>query len=266
MIMVVFLLALTLATVQADATIVASPASTSLTKVTGVAVTDITTTTAEITWKKQATALQYQVRVRAGDDTVVKKKKTERRRLTVSELEPNTTYTVQVRAMRKAKTGAWSKAIAFTTVAEETTLYDEYKAVAGTSTGQWQNLTYGTSGDATTVVEIDPDGRAAFTLDLGGLVFELIDPDPKTYESTYDETGVVFTAEDDDLFGDVTITIVANGNDTAQITFTGLDVPVAGISSIAAEGTLYDDAVDLDYTITFTDSLTAAGVMNLTKL
>lgn len=243
-------------------------ADSKLEKVIGVTVSDITTTGAEVTWKKQSAALQYQLRVKDAAGTVVQKKKTERRRLTVSNLSANTAYSVQVRAIRKAKTGPWSKAVAFTTLAEaeDTSLYDDFKAVAGTSTGLWQNLTYGTSGDASTVVEVNPDGTTAFTLDLGGLVFGLLDPEAKTYESTYDETGAVFIAEDDDLFGDVTITIVNNGNDTAQITFEGLNVPVAGISSITAEGTLYDDSVDLDYTITFADTLTANGVMNLTRV
>lgn len=240
-------------------------AGVTLEKVTGVAVSDVTTTQAEVTWKKQSAALQYQVRVKDEFGDAVLKKKTERRRLTIKELDPNTVYGVQVRALHKTKSGAWSKLVLFATDAETNPSYDDYKAVAGTSTGEWQNLTYGTSGDSSTVVEVNPDGTTAFTLDLGGLVFGLLDPDAKTYESTYDETGAVFTAEDDDLFGDVTITIENNGNDTAQITFEGLNVPVAGISSITAEGTLYDDSVDLDYTITFVDSLTATGVMNLTK-
>ena len=259
--MISALLTLALATIQP----VVSVQSITLEKVKNVAVTDITTTEAEVTWKKQSAALQYQVRVKDNAGDVVKKKKTERRRLTITGLDGGTTYTVQVRALRKAKAGAWSKAVEFTTDTEENASYDDYKAVAGTSSGEWQNLTYGTSGDATTMVEVHSDGTTAFTLDLGGLVFGLLDPDAKTFESTYDETGAVFTAEDDDLFGDVTITIVNNGNDTAQITFEGLNVPVAGISSLTAEGTLYDDSVDLDYTITFADTLTANGVMNLTK-
>lgn len=254
-------LALALATVSPSTAL----QSITLEKVKNVEVTDITTTEAEATWKKQSAALQYQVRVKDDAGDVVLKKKTERRRYTMTGLDAGTAYTVQVRALRKAKSGAWSKAVEFTTDSEESPYYDAYKAVAGTSSGEWQNLTYGTSGDATTVVEVNSDGTTAFTLDLGGLVFGLLDPDAKTFASTYDETGAVFTAEDDDLFGDVTITIVNNGNDTAQITFEGLNVPVAGISSLTAEGTLYDDSVDLDYTITFADTLTAEGVMNLTK-
>ena len=60
---------------------------------------------------------------------------------------------MQVRAIRKAKNWAWSKAVAFETVAETNASYDDYKAVAGSSTGEWQNLTYGTSGDVTTEVK-----------------------------------------------------------------------------------------------------------------
>lgn len=241
-------------------------ASTVLERVTNVSVSDRTTSAATINWKKQTAATQYQVRLRDVQGDVIRKRKTDSRHLTLTGLEADTSYQVQVRALSNAKSGAWSKTVPFSTKADTNPSYDDYKAVAGSSSGSWQNLTYATSGDTTTTVEIDPDGRAAFTLDLGGLVFGLLDPDPKTYESTYDETGTVFTAEDDDLFGDLTITIVPNGNDTAQITLEGLNVPVVGISQITADGTLYDDSVDMDYQITFIDTLTAEGVMNLTKL
>lgn len=238
--------------------------NTQLSRVTGVTVQDITDATAVVRWSKHAKALKYQVRVKQGTQ-VVTKTKTTRRRLALSDLSADTTYTVQVRALRGQKLGKWSQAIEFATTAAESPYYDDYKAVAGDFSGSWQNLTFGTSGDTTTSVEIDPDGRAAFTLDLGGFVFGLLDPAAKTYESTYDESGVVFTAEDDDLFGDLTITIVSNGNDTAQITFTGVDVPVAGIDSITADGTLYSDSLDMDYQITLEDTTLADGIFNLTK-
>jgi hypothetical protein len=204
------------------------------------------------------------VRILAGDDTVVQRK-TERRRLTVSNLTADTDYSAQVRAIRGQRKSKWSKAKEFTTATTTSDLYEQYSAVAGSYSGGWQNITYGTTGDATTVVEIDEDGRAAFTLDLGGLVFGLLDPDAKSYESTYDESGVVFTAEDDDLFGDLTITILANNNDTAQINWESTNIPVAGISTLTADGTLYSDSLDMNYEITFSDDSTATGIFTLTK-
>lgn len=239
--------------------------STALEKVTGVQVTDMTTSTATMSWKKQTSAERYQVRLRDADGNTVSKQKTKKLTLTLIDLDPDTTYSVQVRALRNSKTGKWSKLHEFSTTSETNPSYEDYKAVAGTSTGEWQNTTYGTSGGSTTTVEIDPDGRAAFTLDLDGLVFGLLNPDPKTYESTYDETGVVFTAEDDDLFGDLTITIVPNEDDSAQISFEGLNVPVVGISQINADGILTANSVDMNYEITFVEAFTAEGVMSLTK-
>lgn len=243
---------------------VATASTTDLSKVTGVAVQDITDTTAVVRWSKHAKALKYQVRVKQGSE-VVTKTKTTRRRLTLSALSGDTVYTVQVRAIRGQKLGKWSQAVEFTTITADSPYYDDYKDIAGDFSGSWQNLTFGTTGDTTTNVEIDPDGRAAFTIDLGGFVFGVLDPDAKTYESTYDESGVVFTAEADDLFGDLTITIVSNGNDTAQITFTGTNVPVIGIDSITADGTLYSDSLDMNYQITLEDTTLAEGIFNLTK-
>lgn len=236
-----------------------------LAQVKGVKILDTSASTVTIRWQRVKRAAHYQVRVVDTTDNVVVQRKTKKRTTTFTDLQSATDYSVQVRAVRGQHKGAWSEAVAFSTKAAEESLYDQYKVVAGTFTGQWQNLTFGTSGDVTTVVEIDEDGRAAFTIDLDGLVFGLIDPDPKTYESTYDATGVVFTAQDDDLFGDLTITITVNDNDTANVVFTSTDNPNTGISGLNADGTLYADALDLDYQIIFSDESTADGIMNLTQ-
>lgn len=234
-------------------------------KITGVKVTKVTTTTAKVQWQKNQRAVKYIIRLLTNDHALVSKRTTSKHVVTLDKLTTNTDYLVQVRGLRKKQLGAWSKAVSFTTAAPEESLYEQYQAVAGSSTGQWQNLTFGTSGDASTTVEIDPDGQATFTIDLDGLVFGLVNPDPKTYVSTYDEAGAVFTAEDDDLFGDLTITITSNGNDTANISLKAVDVPVTSIYQLTASGILYDDAFDLNYQITFDDGSTADGIMNLTK-
>lgn len=239
--------------------------ATELAQVKGVKILDTSDSAATIRWQRVKRATHYQVRVVDTAGSVVAQRKTKKRTTTFTDLQNATDYSVQVRAVRGQHKGAWSEAVVFSTKAAEESLYDQYKVVAGTFTGQWQNLTFGTSGDVTTVVEIDEDGRAAFTIDLGGLVFGLIDPDPKTYESTYDATGVVFTAQDDDLFGDLTITITVNDNDTANVVFTSTDNPNTGISGLNADGTLYADALDLDYQIIFSDESTADGIMNLTQ-
>ncbi|EKD76712.1 MAG: hypothetical protein ACD_43C00014G0003 [uncultured bacterium] len=260
--MITTLILLCVLTVPRPVTAAANTVST-LSRVTNVRVSDVTVNEATIRWDRHNKALKYEVKI-YNNDELVETSKTTRRRLNVTDLASATDYSVKVRALRGKKTGKWSKTVNFTTIADES-LYDQYSAVSGNFSGDWQNITFGTTGDATTVVEVSPDGNASFTVDLGGFVFGLLDPAAKTYTSTYDDTGIVFTATDDDLFGDLSITIVVNDNDTAQITFSGVDVPVAGISSISADGTLYPDSLDMNYIITFSDESTAIGIFSLTK-
>ncbi len=241
-----------------------------LPKVKGVTVVEATTTTVTVRWQERASATKYKVRVLKDDDKVVAVTSTKKTRLTMLGLQPETAYQAQVRMIKNKRSGPWSKKVNFTTKAEEqenddTSLYDKYKLVAGDYTGQWQNLTFGSNGDTSVTMTVEPDGAASFTIDLGGMVFGLLDPDSKTYSGTYNETGAVFSAVDDDLFGDLTITVVANDNDTANIILAGVDIPVTDIDGISATGTLYTDSLDLEYIVTFEDQSTADGVMNLTK-
>lgn len=138
--------------------------------------------------------------------------------------------------------------------------YDTFKAVAGEWTGSWTNTTFGSTGSAGATITINPDGTASYVLDLGGLVFGLIDPPPKEFAGTYDSSGATFQVQDDDLFGDVTITVSADG----AISFGGTDVPVPGIDSVSAEGTITAQAVEMSYTVTFSGGGTAEGVMSMT--
>ena len=90
-------------------------------------------------------------------------------------------------------------------------------------------------------------------------MFGLIDPPPKEFAGTYDSSGATFQVQDDDLFGDVTITVSAEGT----ISFEGTDVPVPGIDSVSAEGTITAAAIEMSYAVTFPGGGTAEGVMRM---
>lgn len=252
----------------ADAGTLTSAALQRPARVKNVTVSNVTETGATVQWNKAQRAKKYQVRVKKGT-TVTTTLQTKKLKKKVTDLSAGTTYSVRVRGLGGSVRGKWSKAMSFTTessVDEGESLYDRYKSIAGDYAGAWNNLTYSTTGDSTNSIVIEEDGAASFTLDLGGFVFGLIDPDPKTYTSTYDENGAVFTATDDDLFGDMTITVVAGeSGEPGTVDFQGLDVPVAGIDSITATGTIDDTEITLNYEIQFSPIGTAEGVFTLIK-
>ena len=70
--------------------------------------------------------------------------------------------------------------------------YQAAQAFQGEWSGSWLNKTFGSTGEASASIRVEPGGQAEFTLDLGGMVFGLIDPDPITYTGTFDETGASY--------------------------------------------------------------------------
>ncbi|MFC2169824.1 hypothetical protein ACFLRM_04585 [Acidobacteriota bacterium] len=150
------------------------------------------------------------------------------------------------------------------TTTPQNQLYDEYKQVAGTWTGQWRNNTFNSSGNNTASVEVNPDGTATGTLDLGGFVFGLPDPDPKTFSGTYDANGIVFDVQDN-LFGDLKITITRTGENTGTVDIDAQNIPASGINSMTATGSITPTTLHLDYTVNFSDGSSATGVFNMSR-
>jgi hypothetical protein len=144
---------------------------------------------------------------------------------------------------------------------EKNAAYEQGRTLAGEWSGSWENTTFGSTGGARAVIDVQPDGDATFTIDLDGMVFGALDPDPMSYEGTYDADGAVFEAPSDPLFGDLTITVDADG----EVTINGELVPVDGIASLSAEGSITSDAIQLEYTVGFTGGGEAKGVLNLAK-
>lgn len=93
--------------------------------ITGLTQGDVTSTTAELTWKKMKRTTSYQVRLidAATDETIRTIKGIQKARATITDLDPDTRYRVIVRARIKKKSGkvalsAWSSSVSWTTESE----------------------------------------------------------------------------------------------------------------------------------------------------
>jgi hypothetical protein len=143
----------------------------------------------------------------------------------------------------------------------EDTTFQDVRAYLGEWSGEWRNITFGSSGAARATFVADEDGTAAFTIDLDGYVFGAFDPDPMTYAGSFNSDGAVFDIPEDPLFGDLTITVTTDG----EVSIVGDLVPMEGIAQISATGTITAEEMHLDYIVTFSAGDPAIGEMNLTK-
>jgi hypothetical protein len=139
--------------------------------------------------------------------------------------------------------------------------FERASRFAGDWEGQWINQTFGSSGAARGTVSIDPDGTASLFIDLDGFVFGIVDPPAKTYEGTYSSEGAHFEKDGDDLFGNVQIDVDSNGT----MTVNGEMVPVEGVASFSASGTLTETSLNLDYLVQFPGGGEANGVIEMSK-
>lgn len=126
---------------------------------------------------------------------------------------------------------------------------------AGEREGTWTNATFATKGSITSSLVVNKDGTAALTVDLGGLVFGLVDPDPKTFQGTYDASGILVFSGNDDLFGDFTITVSPDG----RFVMVAPDVIAPGIDRVEANG----DLQTAHYIIHFTGGSRAEGSVQM---
>ena len=143
----------------------------------------------------------------------------------------------------------------------EDTKFDEVLAYLGEWSGEWRNITFGSSGAVSATFVAEEDGAAAFTIDLDGFVFGALDPEPMIYSGSFSSEGAVFDIPADPLFGDLTISVTVDG----EISIVGDLVPMEGIAQISAAGTITSEEMHLDYTVTFSTGDPAIGEMNLLK-
>lgn len=144
----------------------------------------------------------------------------------------------------------------------EDTGYDRALLFTGKWEGEWRNTTFGSRGGIEAEAFANPDGTASFSIDLGGLVFGALDPDPQTYSGTFDAEGAYFQILDDPVFGEVLITILSSG----EVSMTADLIPDPGIATMEATGALTPDELTATYTITFIGGGQASGEVTLTKV
>ena len=105
--------------------------------------------------------------------------------------------------------------------------YETFSALSGDHRGTWNNATFGTSGTIAMSTDILPDGSASGTLDLGGSVFGLLDPDPMELTGSYSTARLTF-AGSDSFFGTLTMNVDADGD----VVVSAPDFTVPGIDRL----------------------------------
>lgn len=139
--------------------------------------------------------------------------------------------------------------------------YDFAAEFAGAWEGEWTNLTFGSSGSAEAIVTVHEDGTLNVTVDLGGSVFGMGDPNPLTFLGTYDERGANVGVEGHPIFG--TFQLALEGD---SLSVEAENIPVEQISGMDVAGTLTPDRLDAQYVISFPDGTSAQGTLKMTHI
>jgi hypothetical protein len=140
--------------------------------------------------------------------------------------------------------------------------YDAALAYAGTWEGQWNNTTFGSEGPIEIIIEVNSDQTITFSMDVGGFVFGLLDPQPVVYTGNFDATSAEITILEDPVWGDATITFSENG----EFEFNAALVPDVEIASMVINGVFSEDKADGEYLIKFTGSGSADGTIEMEKV
>jgi hypothetical protein len=132
---------------------------------------------------------------------------------------------------------------------------------AGTFTGTWRNDTFGSSGGATLTITVDTVAQTfSGTFDMSGSVFGRGDPAPATFSGPYSTTSGVQVTATSSFYGNVTGAMTSNGSITGS-----MSNPSPTISRVDYSGTATASAINITYTVRFTDGSTATGTVKLTK-
>jgi hypothetical protein len=132
--------------------------------------------------------------------------------------------------------------------------YDAFVRFSGTKRGTWTNATFATSGSISLDLIVERNGTASATIDIGGKVFGLVDPEPKRFVGSYDANALTFSGTDE-LFGPLSATIVPTG----EFSVTAPDVSAPGIDRLEVNGRFTVRDVSAHYIIFFTSGSRAEG-------
>lgn len=134
--------------------------------------------------------------------------------------------------------------------------------IVGTYTGNWHNLTFGTTGTGNLVFAANTTAKTATVdLTLTGNVFGAPSPSPLHLDGSYTGSKYTGSATGNATFGNVTLSIDSNGN----ISGTAASVPGGTVSSMTFSGSVVGKTVTLNYTVTLVAGGTANGTFTATK-
>jgi len=130
----------------------------------------------------------------------------------------------------------------------------------GNWTGQWNNITFGSTGSTTMTLTSDVTNMTAqMILDMNGNVLGGADPAPMTLDGTYTDTEFTVSATTD-LFGEFTLSVDNLGVLTGQ----GINIPNTFIDRVDFSGNALPNLITINYIVTFTPDAgggTAVGIL-----
>jgi hypothetical protein len=134
--------------------------------------------------------------------------------------------------------------------------------MAGSYTGSWLNLSFGSSGPASATVVVDQVSRTVdLTLDLDGNVLGGANPPPETFTGPYDSTGFSVSGSSS-VFGDVSFRVDVLG----RLEGRGADIPNPAIDDVVFSGSASPDTIAMDYVVLFAGGGgTAQGILTMTR-
>lgn len=123
-------------------------------------------------------------------------------------------------------------------------LYAQYSPYGGVWEGKWENKISGNKGTVTATVSFQKDGLVQVIADIDGLVYGLVDPDPRTYLGYYDGKGIHFVLNRESVFGEVTIDAL-----DGKIDAKGFRIPFTRINGVAGQGSYDMKTTDIVYQV-----------------
>ncbi len=145
-----------------------------------------------------------------------------------------------------------------------TTLFEDQKIELD---GIWNNTSFGSSGSANFALQLQSD-QLSMDFNLNGGVFGQGDPPNVSVPGTVGTGGIIFEAENDPFYGDISFLIGYDASITASFT----DVPSPGIDRVEATGTMVPPdgdggaaAISVNYTVFFPGGGSAVGVIDATQ-
>jgi len=127
--------------------------------------------------------------------------------------------------------------------------------------GSWTNQTFGSTGSAVFEVADSSPGVVTITIDLGGNVFGGVDPPAFTVTAKLNSDGSITLGGGSSDFGTLKATAKVDGTLNGTID----SIPSTGIKSADFSGRLSDGLLNLNYTVNFTDTTKAVGILKATR-